>query len=349
MKIRPRTALLATILMTPLVIGVSAAVGQPPGPPQLIPVPPRSALGMPVDLKPLPSSEFRGWDYLVQRLRNDGISEETVRAIYADPRMPFFGHVRFALQPKESKRMYAGLSKPEKIILARDFLAAYESTFTAAETHFKVNRFVVAAILLVETHFGKNTGRQLVINRLSRVSSVREPLNLILNHRHHLKTDPTVTLEHVDARAEYLERTFYPEVLAFLRIVEREKIDPFSLNGSIAGAFGLPQFLPSSYLRYGYDGNRDGSISLFDPHDAIWSVAHFLAGSGWAEEGPHDQHRAVIWKYNRSEPYIDTILGIADILRRPPKNSRKQRLQPSSNPKDTITAQGQDYTQRHQQ
>jgi len=314
------------LIMASVVVWAATVAGQALEPPQPVRLPPLGDGAAPLVLTPLGSSEFRGWDYLVQRLRNDGISEETIRAIYADPRMPFLGHVRFALEPKESKRMYAALSKPDKIDLAHDFLTAFEPTVTAAEAHFKVNRFVIAAILLVETHFGKNTGRQLVINRLSRVASVREPLNLILNHRHHLKTDPTVTLAQVDARAEYLERTFYPEVLAFLQIIEREKIDPFSLNGSIAGAFGLPQFLPSSYLRHGQDGNGDGLISLFDPHDAIWSVAHFLAGAGWRNDGTHAEHRAAIWKYNRSDPYIDTVLSIADILRGPPKNSRKRPL-----------------------
>lgn len=271
-----------------------------------------------VTLTPLPPASFRGWDYLVQKLRADGVSEETLRSIYADPRMPFLGQVPFALKPRESTAMYSPLLSPHKLSLARDFLKLHAATFAQAEEALQVNRAVIAAILLVETHFGKNTGRELVINRLSRVASVREPTNLILNHRRLLKDDPTVTVSEVEARAEYLERTFYPEVKALLTIVAEQKIDPFELKGSSAGAFGLPQFLPTSFQRFGYDGDQDGAVSLFDPEDAIWSTANFLAQSGWNESDPHVKHREVIWKYNRSDAYVDTVLSLAKSLRRPP-------------------------------
>lgn len=283
--------------------------------------------------------DLRGWGYLVERLRRDGVAETTLQAIYADPRMPFLGHVPFAVAPRESKRIYAPLKRPEKIALARDFLATFASTFDEVENHFKVHRSVIAAILLVETHFGQNTGRHLVINRLSRVAAVGEPTNLLLNHRRLLKKDRAVTLDQVKARAEYLEQTFYPEVLALIRIIERDKIDPFSLHGSIAGAFGLPQFLPSSYLRYGFDGNRDGTVSLFDPHDAIWSVGHYLAGSGWRDDDSQTNHRAVIWKYNRSDPYIDTILSIAASLRTPPAKKGRPRKSARTHSPESPAAQ----------
>jgi membrane-bound lytic murein transglycosylase B len=297
-------------------------------PPTFIPFESAIEPPQPVNLTPLPSSSFRGWDYLVQKLRSDGVSEETLRSIYADPRMPFFGEVRFALKPRESKAIYAPLLKPHKVELARTFLETHEETFTKAERELKVNRYVVASILLVETHFGKNTGRELVINRLSRVASVREPTNLLLNHRRYLKDDPTITLSEVDARAEYLERTFYPEVKALLQIMDQQKIDPFDLKGSSAGAFGLPQFLPTSFLRFGYDGNKDGTVSLFHPEDAIWSTANFLAQSGWKETDSHEKHRAVIWKYNKSDPYIDTVLSLAKSLRRPPMKRRPKPAPP---------------------
>jgi membrane-bound lytic murein transglycosylase B len=304
------------------------ATGEMPTPPIFTPTGTVDDSAQPVNLTPLPSSAFRGWDYLVQKLRADGVNEETLRSIYADPRMPFFGQVRFGLKPRESKQMYAPLLKPEKLELGREFLKLHEESFAAAEKDLKVHRTVIAAILLVETHYGKNTGRELVINRLSRVASVREPTNLILNHRRHLKDDPSITFAQVDARAEYLERTFYPEVKALLQIIDEQKLDPFELKGSSAGAFGLPQFLPTSFQRFGYDGNKDGAISLFDPTDAIWSTANFLAQSGWKDSDTHENHREVIWKYNKSDPYIDTVLAIAKSLRRPPPKKREKPAPP---------------------
>ena len=51
--------------------------------------------------------------------------------------------------------------------------------------------------------------------------------------------------------------------------------------GSKAGAFGMPQFLPSSYMRFAVDGNGNGRISLHEPADAAHSAANYLAAHGW--------------------------------------------------------------------
>jgi len=64
-------------------------------------------------------------------------------------------------------------------------------------------------------------------------------------------------------------------------MAERSKIDILAMRGSGAGAFGYPQFLPTSYLRYGADGNGDGRIRLDDMDDAAASCARFLAQNGW--------------------------------------------------------------------
>ena len=76
------------------------------------------------------------------------------------------------------------------------------------------------------------------------------------------------------ARA-YLEDTFYPEVRGLFTMAERLEIDPLAMQGSGSGAFGFPQFLPTSYLRYGADGDGDGRVSLYDMGDAAASCARF--------------------------------------------------------------------------
>jgi membrane-bound lytic murein transglycosylase B len=63
------------------------------------------------------------------------------------------------------------------------------------------------------------------------------------------------------------------------------------------------------------DGNANGSISLFDPADAIASCANYLKAHGWKPGLPEAERRKVIWQYNRSEPYVETILSLADTLR----------------------------------
>jgi membrane-bound lytic murein transglycosylase B len=59
-------------------------------------------------------------------------------------------------------------------------------------------------------------------------------------------------------------------------IEKKYNINFNDINGSWAGAFGIPQFLPSSFLKFAVDGNGDGVIDLFDMEDAIYSVGNYL-------------------------------------------------------------------------
>ena len=57
------------------------------------------------------------------------------------------------------------------------------------------------------------------------------------------------------------------------------------IQGSYAGALGIPQFMPSNYLKFGQDADEDGKVNLFDSHpDAIASAARYLQNFGWIEE-----------------------------------------------------------------
>lgn len=260
------------------------------------------------------NSQYRGWDYLVQRLREDGVPEQQIDSIYKSPRMPEFTEVPFKLKPTESMVDYAGFTSQSKIDKARAFLKSYRDTFIRAQSTFGVDPGVIAAILLVETEFGQNLGKHLVIERLSRVSSVAEPNNLQKNYQELRKANRNLRFTEVQTRAHYLEKIFYPEILALLEMCQKNNLDVFELKGSRAGAFGIPQFLPSSYLKFAVDGNQDRIVSLFREDDAIWSVAHFLAKAGWSLAASSKEKNAAIWKYNRSNPYVETVLKIAGRL-----------------------------------
>ncbi len=263
-----------------------------------------------------PRPSLKGWDYLVHKLVDDGLDAETVYRIYMDPRMPPFGEVYFALRPRETKHMYSGFNTKAKLLKAKNFLDEHSRAFEVAETRYKVSRYVIASILLVETHLGKNLGKDLIINRLSRVAGIAEPKNLLRNYKKHRKESTKVTFDEVKARALFLEKTFYPEIKALIEVAKIKNIDVFDLRGSSAGAFGLPQFLPSSYLQFGVDANHDGLVSLFEEEDAIVSVGNFLAFYGWEKAKTYEAKKAVIWRYNHSDAYVETILNIAQALKK---------------------------------
>jgi len=262
-------------------------------------------------------SRYRGWDHLVERLRQDGVSEALLAEVYQNPLMPRFTPIPFSVQPREPAAIYRGFLDPTHVAQGQAYLQNRERVFADAERELGVNRFVVAAILFVESRFGKVTGRQLVVNRLSRLSALDEPSNLVFNLREQRKKDRTITMHDIRRRAAELTTTFHPELLALFEMALKNRVSLVSLRGSYAGAFGIPQFLPRAFLRFGLDGDRDDIISLFSEVDAIWSVANFLSGSGWKESASIAEKRAVIWRYNHSEPYIDTVLGLADRLAAP--------------------------------
>jgi membrane-bound lytic murein transglycosylase B len=63
-------------------------------------------------------------------------------------------------------------------------------------------------------------------------------------------------------------------------------LDPAKPVGSFAGAMGLGQFMPSSFLQWAVDFNGDGRKDLWDPEDAIGSVANYFAQHGWKAGHP---------------------------------------------------------------
>jgi membrane-bound lytic murein transglycosylase B len=82
------------------------------------------------------------------------------------------------------------------------------------------------------------------------------------------------------------------------------------IKGSSAGALGMAQFIPSSYLSYAV--SQKGLKSwLLDSKEAIFSIGNYLRSNGWKKNLSDGKKRKVLWSYNRSEPYVTTILQVA--------------------------------------
>ena len=258
------------------------------------------------------------WQRLVQRLAADGVDPETVRAVFFDPRMESFRGLAFSLDPTEHRSLYRGFLGPDSVARARRCRVEHDEALRAAEDRFGVPPGVVGAILHVETQCGRNTGRRSVLAQLAKLAMANDPDNVRWNIDRHTKGVPARRRPAIEARvrerARSLEKTFYPEVIATFAVASRNRIDPLDITGSGAGAFGLPQFLPSSYLRFAVDGNGDGRVSLYDPDDAIASAANYLRGNGWRPGISYAEQRRVIWTYNHSDAYIDTVLTLASAL-----------------------------------
>jgi Transglycosylase SLT domain len=97
------------------------------------------------------------------------------------------------------------------------------------------------------------------------------------------------------------------EVLAAINEIETDY--GRNLNVSTAGALGWMQFIPSTWRRYGVDGNRDRRKDPYNPVDAIFAAARYLKAAGYSK----DPRRAV-FAYNHAGWYVDSVMLRARLI-----------------------------------
>ena len=82
-----------------------------------------------------------------------------------------------------------------------------------------------------------------------------------------------------------------------------------NMGPSSAGAVGWMQFMPDTWLRWGTDGDGDGIADPWDPEDAVFAAARYLAAAG-----AHESIERAIFAYNHAQWYVDDVLAIAGTL-----------------------------------
>jgi membrane-bound lytic murein transglycosylase B len=135
-----------------------------------------------------------------------------------------------------------------------DFWIAHRQALDQASIRSGVAPEYLAAILGVETYYGRLTGSYRVLDALA-----------------------TLAFDY-PARAKF----FREELEQFLLLTRDSGLDPLTVKGSYAGAMGAPQFMPSNYRRYAVDAEADGRIDLWtDWPDVCASVGNYLKEHGW--------------------------------------------------------------------
>jgi membrane-bound lytic murein transglycosylase B len=135
-----------------------------------------------------------------------------------------------------------------------DFWLAHRQALDQASVRSGVAPEYLAAILGVETYYGRLTGSYRVIDALA-----------------------TLAFD-FPARSKF----FRDELEQYLLLTRDMHVDPLTLKGSYAGAMGAPQFMPSNYRKYAVDANADGHIDLWSNWaDVCASVGNYLKEKGW--------------------------------------------------------------------
>ncbi|HZB23899.1 MAG TPA: lytic murein transglycosylase [Gaiellaceae bacterium] len=80
-----------------------------------------------------------------------------------------------------------------------------------------------------------------------------------------------------------------------------------NMGPSSAGAVGWMQFMPDTWLRWGMDANGDRVSDPWDPEDAVYAAARYLAAAG-----ARDDLRRGIFAYNHANWYVNDVLELAE-------------------------------------
>ena len=81
------------------------------------------------------------------------------------------------------------------------------------------------------------------------------------------------------------EALFKKQLFAALTILEEGHITQDKFIGSWAGAMGQVQFMPTSYLNYAVDYDKDGKKDIWNtPADVFASAANYLKTEGWNDQ-----------------------------------------------------------------
>ena len=129
-----------------------------------------------------------------------------------------------------------------------------------------------------------------------------------------LKKHPNISEAYLEERLKKKSTWAYKELVYLLRIGLRDGVHILEMKGSWAGAFGWPQFLPSSYWQFAVDGNQDNKIELNEPEDSIASIANYLKNKGWRRDLDEKNKKRILWSYNMSGFYVDAVFAVANRL-----------------------------------
>lgn len=178
-----------------------------------------------------------------------------------------------------------------RIKTGKRFMLENRALLSDVEKKYGVPPNIITALLGIETSYGSRMGSRSVLRSLATLTAA------------------------YPRRAKF----FSNELQTFLTLLKTEKLVAADVEGSYAGAVGIPQFMPTSYVAYAVDFNKNGKRDLVhELEDAVASVANYLVKHGWKKGAP-----------------------IAQWLDKKPKSSARKLVNKRAKPKHTIQTLGQ--------
>ena len=183
---------------------------------------------------------------------DDKLIQQTLAGLEPLPRVIQADRSQAELNPGLERYLSTRLTRPV-IMRGREMMRQHRSLLARIQREYEVQPRFVLAIWGMETRYGRIMGREPIFRALA-------------------------TLAWEPRRADY----FRGELFNALTMVQRGHIEAKAMTGSWAGAMGHPQFMPSSYLKFAVDFDKDGRRDIWrSVPDALASIANYLKGFDW--------------------------------------------------------------------
>ncbi len=207
------------------------------------------------------ADDFNDWKIkFKKRAINEGISKSTVNNLIDNSKFlpDVIKYDRYQPEFYEDTKTYISKrTSSKKVKLGKIILNKENNIINKVSSEYKVDKNLLLALMGIETNFGNYLGKMDIVSSLA-------------------------TLSYDQRRSEF----FTKELITLLKLVDAKIIDPSTLFGSWAGAFGNFQFMPSTIKNYAIDYNKDGSIDLKNIEDSFASAANYLSNLGWNDNTP---------------------------------------------------------------
>ncbi len=207
------------------------------------------------------ADDFNNWKVkFKKRAIKEGVSKATVDKLIDGSKFlsDVIKYDRYQPEFYEDTKTYISKrTSSKKVKLGKIILNKENNIINKVSSEYKVDKNLLLALMGIETNFGNYLGKMDIVSSLA-------------------------TLSYDQRRSEF----FTKELITLLKLVDAKIIDPSTLFGSWAGAFGNFQFMPSTIKNHAIDYNKDGSIDLKNIEDSFASAANYLSNLGWNDNTP---------------------------------------------------------------
>lgn len=262
------------------------------------------------------ASQKLHFNKLKAKLIKDGFQRKKIDRYFARKDVTFEkkGVASFFMH-NEFKLNYNQFKSTKSIKNALKYLKTHKNNLSKVEKKYGVDRTIVTAVSLVETRLGRYTGNLPVFNVLATMATLQDKtISKIFYSK--IPKQKRLSKKRYKRKVQKRANWAYLELKEFIKYAVREKLDMFKIKGSYAGAFGIPQFMPSNAMRLAKDGNGDGKVNLLNHEDSQASIANYLKHYGWKKNIKNKKAKKVLFRYNHSLPYVKMLLEISEILKK---------------------------------